>query len=102
MKKAFWLMVLMTSPAMADNCPDPRDLQAMLPPVEFQVEPSKPFYYTSKEQLLSVISGPLRPGQIVYGWSNPNGEIFICMGMSPTATRIIRMHEEAHLKGWRH
>jgi hypothetical protein len=104
-----WLVILWgvaaLMRAMAGECTAPADLEAFLPPEQYQHEPHLPFEWMEAESLNKMRFGyASQDGSQVLGYYfQASDKIGICRGLSKEALRVIRMHEEAHqVYGWRH
>ena len=97
-----WLGSLLFQ-AMASECANPKHPEQFLPPREYRAEPNQPFVRVEAETLNLFRFGTAKGGGQVLGYYlQATGKIWICKGLTGDALRIIRMHEEAHAKGWRH
>ena len=95
---------LLVSPAFAENCRNPTNLNEHLPPKEMRHEPFMPYELLDADAMdLKIFVMRSKKFQVLGHYDEDTGVISICRGLTGRALRIIRMHEEAHaLFGWRH
>ena len=102
-----WLAViaaLWLTPSVASECTAPTNLDRYLPPAHMRQEPTETFVWFSKEQMQALSRKAGNPfGAHFLGYYDPETDvILICKGLTGEALRVIRMHEEAHKRGWWH